>query len=96
LPSDRIEALKIAHDRGIYTWVVLEPCHDPEQSLQLIRQTAGFVDFYFVEKLNHFPDIEKGIDWSAYLAEAKDLLESLNKDFSVDWRLEKAARLSSR
>lgn len=96
LPSDRIEALKFAHDRGINTWVVLEPCLDPKQSIHLIEMTHKFVDFYWVEKLNHNPDLEKKIDWAEYLEESKALLTNLNKDFGINWKLHRAARLSSR
>ena len=65
----------------------------PEQSLNLIKQTAEFVDFFWLGKLNHHPELEKEINWAEFLAEAKNLLEGLNKDFGVKWQLDRAARL---
>ena len=96
LPADRIDALRQAHNRGIETWVVLEPVLVPEQSINLIKQTAEFVDSFWLGKINHHPELEAGISWAQYLGEAKALLESLNKNFGVKWQLDRAARLESR
>lgn len=93
LPGDRIEALRQAHDLGIETWACLEPVVKPVQTLHLIEITHEFVDFYWVGKLNHHPDLEKTINWAEFLWEAKALLENLNKDFGVKWQLDRAARL---
>jgi DNA repair photolyase len=96
LPADRMDALRQAHDRGIKTWVALEPVIVPAQSIRLIEQTYEFVDFYLLGKLNHHSEIEKKIDWAEFLGEAKDLFNSLQVDFGVKWQLEKAARLQLR
>jgi DNA repair photolyase len=57
----RIETLKVAHERGIRTWVSLEPVIYLNQTLDLIRQTAGFVDEYRIGKFNHAgnPELER-------------------------------------
>jgi DNA repair photolyase len=96
LPADRMDALRQAHDRGIKTWVALEPVIVPAQSIRLIEQTHEFVDFYLLGKLNHHPEIESKIDWAEFLGEAKALLNSLQVDFDAKWQLEKAARLQLR
>jgi DNA repair photolyase len=92
LPRDRIEALKQAHDQGINTWAVLEPVIVPSQSINLIEQTHEFVDYYWVGKLNHNPDLEKNVNWAEFLGEAKALLKSRDKDFGVKWQLDRAAK----
>jgi DNA repair photolyase len=92
-PDDRIDALRQAHDRGIETWVCLEPVIVPKQSIHLIEMTHEFVDFYWLGKLNHNPELEKEINWAEFLEEAKALLNHLNKNFGVKWQLKKAARL---
>lgn len=56
----RIKALQLAHRAGIKTWVSIEPVIDPEQSLDLIRQTRDFVDEYRIGKLNHAEGNEIG------------------------------------
>jgi DNA repair photolyase len=91
LPADRIDALKQAHERGIETWVCLEPVIKPEQTLHLIELTHGFVDFYWVGKLNHYPEQEAKIDWAKFLADAEDLLRSLDMKYGIKYQLKKAA-----
>ena len=91
LPADRIDALKQAHERGIETWVCLEPVIKPEQTLHLIELTHGFVDFYWVGKLNHYPEQEASIDWAKFLADAEDLLRSLDMKYGIKYQLKKAA-----
>jgi len=79
---ERIAALKHAHDMGIKTWVSMEPVFDPIQSLNLIKQTADFVDLYKVGKLNYAPEA-KLIDWKKFGFEAVDLLEKLGKNYYI-------------
>jgi DNA repair photolyase len=75
-PNDRMLALCEAHARGIATWASLEPVIDPEQSLELIRQTHGYVDLFKVGTLNHHPHA-KTIDWPDFARRARALLEEL-------------------
>lgn len=81
--SDRIEALRQAHDHGIKTWASLEPVIDPAQTLHLIELTHEFVDFYGVGKLNHNPELEKTIDWPKFRADAEALLKKYGKDYKI-------------
>lgn len=92
-PDDRIEALKQAHDKGIATWACLEPVIDPKQTLHLIEMTHEFVDYYWVGKMNHHPEIESTVNWADFKAEVTALLTDLNKEFGLKWQLKKAARL---
>ena len=52
-PSMRIVALREAHQRGIPTWVSLEPVIDPDQTLHLLRLTHEFVNVFKIGKLNY-------------------------------------------
>lgn len=79
LSSDRIAALKVAHDRGIHTWVSLEPVLDPDQTLNLIERTHEFVDQFRVGKLNHFPERERLIDWPKFRGDAEARLLVFDK-----------------
>jgi len=78
LPEDRIEAIKMAHDMQIKTWVSLEPVIDPAESLEIIRQTHEFVDLYKIGTLNHHP-AGKLIDWAEFGRNVVELLEKLHK-----------------
>ncbi|MGE5604285.1 MAG: hypothetical protein ACM3YE_01175 [Bacteroidota bacterium] len=58
-------------------WASLEPVIDPEESLEIIRQTHEYVDLYKVGKLN-YNQIEKTIDWREFAENAIMLLRKLN------------------
>lgn len=76
LPEDRIAALATFHEKGVPTWVSLEPVLDPDTTLEIIRQTHSFVDEYKVGKLNYHPRGAE-IDWRQFALDVRDLLESL-------------------
>ena len=78
LPGDRIAALKAFHDRGIFTWVSLEPTIDCESSLAIVQETHQFVDLYKVGRVNYLP-ITKTTDWEDYTYRMVDLLIKLGK-----------------
>jgi len=82
-PARRIDLLKIAHDEGIETWVSLEPVLWPARSLQVIEETAGYVDVYKVGKLNHDPALESQIDWTDFVTEAVTILNRLGKKYYI-------------
>lgn len=65
LPADRIATLRAFHDRGIFTWVSLEPTLDCESSLAIVRATHQFVDLYKIGRANYLP-MTTTTDWEAY------------------------------
>ena len=73
--ASRMEAVRKAHDMGIYTWVSVEPVIDVNSALKVFEELKGSVDLWKVGKLNHFPDIEKNIDWKNYLRTVMELLK---------------------
>ncbi len=81
-PQDRIDTIKEAHNAGIPTWVSLEPVIDPEQTLQIVRQTHEFVDLYKVGKLNYHPRARE-VDWGQFTKEVVALLKSLGKRYYI-------------
>src|SRR5262249_50800214 len=70
LPADRLSTLKRFHDAGIFTWVSLEPVYDTEMTLALIKETASYVDFYKVGRINYHRKT-RVIDWRKF---AEDVL----------------------
>lgn len=80
LPEDRIEALRLAHEKGISTWVNLEPVIKPAQILHLIELTHEFVDFYWVGRWNYDAKASE-IDWVTFRTDAETLLSSLQKGY---------------
>jgi hypothetical protein len=77
LPEDRIATLRKFHDAGIFTWVSLEPTLDVEASLQIVRETHGFVDLLKIGRVNYLP-MTKTTDWRDYTLRMVDLCQQLN------------------
>jgi DNA repair photolyase len=88
LPKDRIEALRIAHSKGIKTWVSMEPVIEPEETLQLIRETHEFIDEYKIGML-HYHSKSKEIDWQQFGNESIKLLESYGSNYVIKADLKK-------
>jgi hypothetical protein len=55
LAADQIAALKVFHDRGIFTWVLLESTLDCEGSLTVVEATHELVDLHKVGQANYLP-----------------------------------------
>lgn len=53
LPRERAGLLKMAHDRGIETWVSLDPVIDPMESYRVMLDTVEYTDLYKIGTLNH-------------------------------------------
>ncbi len=87
--QERIDALRKARDKGIRTWVSIEPVIDPHQSLELIRSTIGIVDLYKIGKWNHDARAN-AIDWVSFRKEATAILEKAGTEFHIKEDLQKA------
>ena len=77
LPGDRIATLKAFHERGIFTWVSLEPTLSTEASLSIVKATSSFVDLFKVGRANYLKGITDNTDWKDYTLRMIDLLQSL-------------------
>ncbi len=80
--ADRIEALKLAHDRGIPIWVSVEPIIYPEQALQLIETLSPWVDEWRVGKLNHHPHAST-VDWKAWAPRLLAAVEKSGRNYLI-------------
>lgn len=76
MPNERMEVLRIFHDAGIFTWVSLEPTLDTDTSLQIVRETHEFVDFYKIGRANYLP-MTKTTDWKSYTERMIELCNQL-------------------
>jgi DNA repair photolyase len=77
-PNDRMSALLKFHHAGIFTWVSLEPVLSIEETLNVIRVTSDFVDFYKVGKANYIT-LPSPIDWQYFTGRVTELLNKLGK-----------------
>ena len=76
LPDDRMATLEAFHDKGIPTWVSLEPVIDPDVTLEIIRKTHSFVDEFKVGRLNYHARANS-INWRKFALDAIATLEGL-------------------
>lgn len=76
LPIERIVALRTFHDRGIFTWVSLEPTLDVDASIKIVEETHDFVDLYKIGRVNYLP-MTKTTDWRDYTLRMLDTLDSV-------------------
>lgn len=83
MPTERFETLKRLHEQGVKTWASMEPVIYPEQSLEIMEITAGYVDAYKIGKLNHFPRHEEKFDWTKFLNDAIRIMRKHNKPFYI-------------
>lgn len=83
VPAERFEALEEIHSHGIRTWASMEPVIYPEQSLEIMDITRGYVDAYKVGKLNHFPKHEVKFNWEQFLIDTVSKLRGYNKQFYI-------------
>ncbi len=88
-PKDRLDALNIAHLKGIKTWASLEPVIYPGQTLQLIELTHSYVDMYKIGTIN-YNERKKEINWKAFGQMLTTLLDSYGKKYYIKEDLQKA------
>ena len=79
--ADRISAIEQAHNRGIPTWVSLEPVIDPVQALKIIQELHPIVDHWKIGKLNHNKKIEQQVNWLQFRDDVAALLNDLGADY---------------
>ena len=79
---DREAALQIAYDRGIHTWVSMEPVVFTKDALEVLEQIRPWVNLWKIGKLNHGSEISQALgrieaeqDWRGFVRQVKKLLE---------------------
>jgi DNA repair photolyase len=77
LPSERLATLETFHDRGIFTWVSLEPTLDVESSLAIVEATHSFVNLYKIGRANYLAEITRTTDWRDYTVRMIELCAKL-------------------
>lgn len=80
--SDRVTTLRKFHERGIYTWVSLEPVYDVDATLEIIRQTHSFVNLFKVGRIN-YSGLTKKIDWREFTERVLEVLARTKSDYYI-------------
>lgn len=79
--ADRIETLKAANERGIRTWVSMEPVIDPAQAISLVKMLHPVVSHWKIGKLNYNKDVSSKVDWPDFKADITSILDGLGADY---------------
>ncbi len=79
--ADRIGAIKTAHEKGIKTWVSMEPVIDPAQAIALVKALNPVVNHWKVGKLNYNKGVCDKVDWPGFKADITSILDGLGADY---------------
>ena len=77
---ERTLALQVAHERGIETWVSIEPVLDAAMSLGLMRVAAPYTDLFKIGTLNH---AKSNVDYREFGRRAIRLCDDLGKPYFI-------------
>ncbi len=80
-PQQRLDALKLAHNKGIKTWVSFEPVLIAEETLALYEASKHFVDFYKVGKITGYDEFP--VDWDLFTNTIADRMEEDGQAFFI-------------
>jgi DNA repair photolyase len=72
LPGERMDTLKKFYDRGIFTWVSLEPVLDTAATLKILETKRHYVNFFKIGRVN-YSGLTKKIDWEDFTHRVIDL-----------------------
>lgn len=87
-PYFRLRALRLAHDRGIKTWVSCEPAINPTDVLSFIEM-ADYVDLWKVGKLNYH---QSSVNWSDFGKRVERILQVKNRQFGTQYYIKESLR----
>ena len=88
LPKERFDTLKKLHNKGIKTWVSLEPVIEVVETINVIEATHSFVDHYKLGLTNYY-QLPSKIDWSKLIDRAVYFFRKYNKPFYIKNDLQK-------
>ncbi len=91
LPHERLNTLWQLKQNNIKTWASFEPVIKPDQSINLITKSLNFVDVYKIGKINNYDNLDKTIDWNAFLSKVVKILREAKKPFYIKYDLRQAA-----
>lgn len=76
----RIMTLSIAHNRGVKTWISMEPVLNAGDVLRRLKDGCEFIDHWKIGKLNYHPS---SIDWKAFGTEAERICKERGLDYYI-------------
>ena len=87
-PVNRVDMLRQARERGIFTWASIEPVIVPSESLKIMELVMPHVDEFKIGKWNHSAKA-KAIDWRRFAGDVIELMEKNGKRYVLKEDLKK-------
>jgi len=87
LASSRLFTIARAADKGIKTWVSMEPVYNTKQALSVIKCAKHCVDFWKIGKMNHR---NLPINWAKFRFDVTNLLEEIGAKYYIKKELRDA------
>ena len=81
--------MRWAYEKGIETWISLEPVLDLEESLRIIKETHDYVDHYKIGTLNHVRSSITPAQWGSFGRRAINLCTAYNRSYYIKHDLAK-------
>ncbi len=88
--EDRIKSLKYLHDKGLRTWVSMEPYPSQDlfkQDLNVILKRISFVDKIIFGKLNYNVKVPNSLDNKAFYDECANTVIDFCKNRGIDYHI---------
>ena len=76
----RLAVLERAHNRGIKTWVSMEPVIETEDILRFLGYHVKYIDRYKIGKLNY---VQSNTDWKKFGLEAEAICQQYGLDYYI-------------
>jgi len=90
-PLGRIQAIVEAHERGIKTWVSLEPVIKTQDAINFVHDLHRHVDLWKIGRWNYDLRAEK-IDWGRFGRNIESILKILKCNYYIKEDLREAMR----
>lgn len=83
-PDKRYYGLLEAYQRGIKSWVSVEPVIEPREALLSIKRLLMVTDLFWIGKINHHKKIGKDVDWGSFCNRISEMAASCpEKEFKI-------------
>lgn len=79
---NRFEAIRRAYEMEIFTWISIEPVFDTDQALEIMKWEK--VSMLKIGKINYCPELERGINWKKFVADAREIIGDRPHMFKKD------------
>lgn len=81
-PAERIVTLREFHDRGIFTWVSLEPVFNTDATIEIIRRTHKFVDLFKIGRIN-YSKLTQLTNWQKFTERVVEVLKETGAGYFI-------------